>query len=125
MLDVLKPHLRCLKCLNLVNTILFIPAYRGPSSRSSEDDVIGDDNDGVEATSTIDPRSGSMTERSNTSKNGNPSQILYLITSSPKSEKEMPGQWLGRGRTAAHSTSMYTFILCQCFTMTCHFHNVL
>lgn len=94
--------------VNLVSTILFFPAYRRPSGRSPEDGVTDDDDDDdSHATSTIDPRSGSITERSNSSKNDK-SQILYLITSSPKkSENEMPGQWLGRGRTAAHSSSMY------------------
>lgn len=86
--------------------ILFTPAYRAPSGRSAEDAVTGDDSNGEQAASTIDPRAGSITERSTISKNDKSSQILYLITSSPKkSENEMPGQWLGRGRTAAHSTS--------------------
>lgn len=96
-------------CVYFLNVTLFVPAYRGPSGRFPEDGVNGDDDGGEEATSTIDPRYSSITERSNTSKSDKSSQILYLITSSPKkSENEMPGQWLGRGRTAAHSTSMYT-----------------
>lgn len=107
--------------VNLANAALFVPAYRGSSSRSAEHGFISDDDDSEEATSTVDPRSGSVTERSNTSKNNKSSQILYLITSSPKkSDKEMPGQWLGRGRTAAHNTSMYTLILGQ----PCHYHSV-
>ncbi|XP_053084970.1 kremen protein 1 isoform X1 [Pangasianodon hypophthalmus] len=94
-------------------------AYRGPSGRSAEDGVISDDDDGEEATSTIDPHSGSITERTNTSKSDKSSQILYLITSSPKkSENEMPGQWLGRGRTAAHSTMWTIYALAALLTLT-------
>lgn len=111
--------------VNLVNTIPYFPAYRRPSGRSPENGAAGDD-DGEEATSTVEPHSGSITERSNASKNDRSSQILYPITSSPKeSENEMPGQWLGRGRTAAHSTSMYTLILCQRFTMTSFSRHVM
>ncbi|KAM9446232.1 kremen protein 1 [Clarias gariepinus] len=94
-------------------------AYRQPSGRSAEDTVVSDDGDSEEATSTIEPRPGSSTERSNTSKNDKSSQILYLITSSPKkSENEMPGQWLGRDRTAAHSTMWTIYALAALLTLT-------
>ncbi|KAK3538860.1 hypothetical protein QTP86_018780, partial [Hemibagrus guttatus] len=94
-------------------------AYRALSGRSAGDAVTGDVNDGKQATSTTDPGSGSVTERSNTSKNDKSSHILYLITSSPKkSENEMPGQWLGRGRTAAHNTMWAIYALAALLTLT-------
>ncbi|KAF7687210.1 kremen protein 1 isoform X1 [Silurus meridionalis] len=91
-------------------------AYRGQSGRSAESSV---DDDIQETTSTVDPQFGSVTERSNTSKTDKSSQILYLITSSPKkSENEMPGQWLGRGRTAAHNTLWTIYALAALLTLT-------
>ncbi|KAF4074202.1 hypothetical protein AMELA_G00236840 [Ameiurus melas] len=94
-------------------------AYRGSSSRSAEHGFISDDGDSEEVTSTVDPRSGGITERSNTGKNNKSSQILYLITSSPKkTNKEMPGQWLGRDRTAAHNTMWTIYALAALLTLT-------
>ncbi|KAK3514797.1 hypothetical protein QTP70_032197 [Hemibagrus guttatus] len=103
----------------VVNPGLDRSAYRALSGRSAGDAVTGDVNDGKQATSTTDPGSGSVTERSNTSKNDKSSHILYLITSSPKkSENEMPGQWLGRGRTAAHNTMWAIYALAALLTLT-------
>lgn len=80
-----------------------------------EEDEEEEDNE-EEDTSTVEPNSaggGGVTERSNTSGDGKSSQILYVITSSPgKPERSMPGQWLGPGRTAGHSTSMCLIPCC-------------
>ncbi|XP_062874351.1 kremen protein 1 [Trichomycterus rosablanca] len=94
-------------------------AYRRQSGRAPGDGGSDPGDDDDEAASTTEPRSGGVTESSNTSKDDKSSQILYLITSSPKdSEHEMPGQWLGRGRTAAHSTMWTIYALAALLTLT-------
>ncbi|XP_030647593.1 kremen protein 1 [Chanos chanos] len=94
-------------------------ALRGQSNRPVEDEGKDEDREDDEDTSTAEPRSGSTTEKSNTSQNGKSSQILYVITSSPgKPDNGMPGQWLGSSRTAGHSTMWTIYALAGLLTLT-------
>ncbi|KAI4878110.1 hypothetical protein NFI96_019708, partial [Prochilodus magdalenae] len=62
------------------------------------------DGDGDDvATSTVEPWPSSTTEKTNSSQDKS-SQILVLTSSPGKERNELPGQWLGRGRTPDHST---------------------
>lgn len=93
----------------LLSPLYCLSALKGQNHKSVEEEEEEEEDIEEEDTSTVEPNSagGGVTEKSNTSGDGKSSQILYVITSSPgKPERNMPGQWLGPGRTAGHSTSM-------------------
>lgn len=98
-------------------------ALKGHNVKSVEEEEEEEEDNEEEDTSTVEPNSaggsGGVTEKSNASGDGKSSQILYVITSSPgKPERNMPGQWLGPGRTAGHSTMWTIYALAALLTLT-------
>ncbi|XP_007234226.3 kremen protein 1 isoform X1 [Astyanax mexicanus] len=88
-------------------------AFRLQDSRPVEED-----SDYEEANSTVEPPPGTTTEKSNASHNEKSSQILVITSSPGKPDTDMPGQWLGRGRTTGHSTMWTVYALAGLLTLT-------
>ncbi|KAL7840044.1 hypothetical protein SRHO_G00267020 [Serrasalmus rhombeus] len=91
---------------------LIYQAFRVQDSRAAEDE------DDDEAASTVEPWSSSTTEKTNSTQNEKTSQILVITSSPGKVQNDMPGQWLGRGRTPGHSTMWTIYALAALLTLT-------
>ncbi|XP_017283389.1 kremen protein 1 isoform X1 [Kryptolebias marmoratus] len=98
---------------------LLYQALRSQDGRTAEAEE-GDEDEGAEASSTVEPQPASVvTERSNSTSNGHSSQLLYVITSSPgKPEHNMPGQWAGRGETTGHRNMWTIYALTALLILT-------
>ncbi|XP_037387865.1 kremen protein 1 isoform X1 [Pygocentrus nattereri] len=91
---------------------LIYQAFRVQDSRAAEDE------DDDEAASTVEPWSSSTTEKTNSTQNEKTSQILVITSSPGKVQNDMPGQWLGHGRTPGHSTMWTIYALAALLTLT-------
>uniref|UniRef100_G3PP24 Kringle-containing protein marking the eye and the nose n=1 Tax=Gasterosteus aculeatus aculeatus TaxID=481459 RepID=G3PP24_GASAC len=98
---------------------LLYQALRGQDTRTTEAERRGEDaRDAVSATAGPRPAAG-VTQRSNSTSNGRSTQILYVITSSPgKPERNMPGQWAGRGGTTGHGAMWTIYALAALLVLT-------